>query len=145
MDAHGIAILVLKTHEAKERGVNQDRDASGKFGPKTSTEVIGQSPTSSARETAGMVGCGPATMLQMMANENYQQDKMSQKVLNETVDVAKTFLDGELAKYGSWEEARVYKLIHSLFGNAGNFALAKTKKGVGSTTIKKFLGVGREK
>jgi len=68
LDAHGIAILVLKTHEAKERGVNQDRDASGKFGPKTSTEVIGQSPTSSARETAGMVGASRTTVERLSRN-----------------------------------------------------------------------------
>lgn len=84
-----------------------------------------------------------ATMLQMMANENFQQDKMSPKVINETVSVAKEFLDGELAKYGSWEEVQkdLNKFIQILFDTEHSFIQTKTH-GVGHTTIRKFLGVG---
>lgn len=86
-----------------------------------------------------------AIMIQMMANENYQQDKMSLKVLNETVSVAKTFLDGELAKYGSWEELTTEnKLIRGLFDKPMELRRFQQLKseGVGHTTIKKFLGAG---
>jgi len=86
-----------------------------------------------------------ATMLQMMANENFQQWKMSIAVLNETVLVTKEFLDGELAKYESWEDAinTANKFISSI-GIDSKASFAASKKGVGQTTIHEFLGKGWE-
>lgn len=79
------------------------------------------------------------TMLQIMANENLDEWGARPEVLNETVLAAKKFLDGEIAKYKKWDEARVNKNINTIFGNAGNFGVAK-KEGVGQTTLLKFLG-----
>jgi len=60
-------------------------------------------------------------------------------VIVETIRASKSFLDSELAKYESWDEARINKSINTLFGNAGNFERTK-QAGVGQTTILKFLG-----
>jgi hypothetical protein len=88
-----------------------------------------------------------ATMLQMMANENFQQWKMSIAVLNETVLVAKEFLDGELAKYELWGAVLKdpNKFIRVLFGTEHAFMQTKRSPGgVGQTIIHKFLGKGWE-
>lgn len=86
-------------------------------------------------------------MIQMMANENLDlYGKMTPAVLNETVLVAKEFLDRELAKYESWEEAvAADKFISGLFDNPiplDRFQQLKNK-GVGRDTIQKFLGSKR--
>jgi hypothetical protein len=43
-------------------------------------------------------------MIKIMGDENLLQGTSSPAILYETILVAKEFLDGELAKYGSWEE-----------------------------------------
>lgn len=45
-----------------------------------------------------------ATMLRIMAGENMDIYKSDPKVINETVQVAKEFIDAELAKYETWGE-----------------------------------------
>lgn len=78
-------------------------------------------------------------MIRIMANENLDDWKMTPSVYTETVLVAKEYLDGELAKYETWDKC-LNKNIKALFsGTKGDFQHAKTK-GVGQTTILKFLG-----
>ena len=79
-----------------------------------------------------------ADMVLIMADENHRID-MSPQRTNQTILDVKTFLDKELAKYKTWEEARVDKFVNTLFGNAGNFENTK-ETGVGRTIILKFLG-----
>lgn len=45
-----------------------------------------------------------ADMIRIMANENMDDWQLSPAVINETVAVAKEYLDSELAKYETWEE-----------------------------------------
>lgn len=77
-----------------------------------------------------------AVMLQIMAEENLNWNT-TPEVINQTVESAKKFLDGEISK--SPNLAGVNKSINTLFGNEGNFQNCKTG-GVGQTTILKFLG-----
>lgn len=80
-----------------------------------------------------------ARMIQIMANENMNEWKMSPSIVLETVKVTRDFLNAELAKYESWEDAP-QGLINLLnLGDGGAFENIKTK-GVGQTTILKFLG-----
>lgn len=80
-----------------------------------------------------------AYMIKIMANENMESWAQSAAVINETVKVARDYLNGELAKADSWE--RVNESIKSLFSSPESFT--KTKQtGVGQTTILKFLGGG---
>lgn len=80
-----------------------------------------------------------AQMLQAMAEENREIGQHDIKIMTQTVEQVKKFLDEELRKYKTWEKARINKLINTLFGNAGNFERTK-QTGVGQTTILKFLG-----
>jgi len=86
-----------------------------------------------------------ATMIQIMANENMEQWEMRPGVINETVKVARDFLNAELAKYKSWEDARL-TLINLLGLNETKYPEREFQKlkaqGVGQTTILKFLGKG---
>lgn len=60
--------------------------------------------------------------------------------MNETVYAVKKYLDGELAKYETWEKlGHVNKSINMLFDSNSQFQNCK-KNGVGQTTILKFLG-----
>lgn len=62
--------------------------------------------------------------------------------MNETVYVAKQYLDSELAKYENWEEVLKYpnSSIRVLFsGVKGDFLKAR-QQGVGQVTLKNFLG-----
>ena len=79
-----------------------------------------------------------AIMVQIMANENLEWNT-SPAVINQTVLTAKEFLDKELAKYETWEEANVNKSINVLFASNRQFQQCK-QEGVGQTTILKFLG-----
>ena len=80
-----------------------------------------------------------ATMIRIMASENLEEWRHSTKVINETVKAAKEYLDSELVKYETWEECP-NKSIKALFnGTKGDFLHAKNK-GVGQTTLLKFLG-----
>lgn len=78
-----------------------------------------------------------ATMLKIMANENLEDWKTSPAVVNETVLVAKEFLDAELAKCDHWNH--LGKSTKVLFSSNSQFQECK-QKGVGRTTILKFLG-----
>lgn len=81
-----------------------------------------------------------ADMVRIMALENREQEDMSQSILIETVRVVRDFLNAEIKKYDTWEQARINEFINTLFENAGNFS--RCKESVGQTTILKFLGGG---
>jgi hypothetical protein len=82
--------------------------------------------------------------------------KLDKTVINETVKVAKEFLYAELAKYDTWKEywavinngpgssLKIQSELNRIikFNNAQTFESAKGNKGVGQTTILKFLGKG---
>jgi len=78
-------------------------------------------------------------MIKIMANENMDDWKNVPAVYTETVLVAKEYLDGELAKYETWDEFRSNKSIRPIFESEPEFRSVKGK-GVGQTTILKFLG-----
>lgn len=78
-----------------------------------------------------------AQMIKIMANENLDEWKMNPAVYTETVLVAKEFLDGELAKYETWETSNGN--IRCLFESQRAYESTKAR-GVGQTTILKFLG-----
>jgi hypothetical protein len=61
----------------------------------------------------------------------------STAVINETIAVAKDFLDAELAKCDMWNGADGF--IRSVFQNEGNFQQSK-KHGASREVILKFLG-----
>jgi len=79
-------------------------------------------------------------MLRIMANENLEGWGSSPQVAIETVSVVKEYLDGELAKYESVKDlpSNLMNLLDSKT-NEQAFSAIKTK-GVGQTTILKFLG-----
>jgi len=79
-----------------------------------------------------------ATMLRIMANENLEWNQ-SPAVINETVHATRDFLNKELAKYETWEEAKSNSAITLNCINSQGFGKVKTK-GVGQRTILKFLG-----
>ena len=63
-------------------------------------------------------------------------------VIVETIQVAKEYLENELAKYDTWE--RLNKNIKPFFGSSiqnaeGNFKKAKNE-GIGQNTLLRFLG-----
>lgn len=76
-------------------------------------------------------------MIQIMANENALQWNLTPALINETVEIAKEYLDRELAKHESWEDLN--KNIKILFDTEHSFIQTKTH-GIGQTTILKFLG-----
>ncbi|MFA5376816.1 MAG: ParB/RepB/Spo0J family partition protein [Dehalococcoidia bacterium] len=78
-----------------------------------------------------------AKMIRIMANENMDDWKSSPAVVNETVSVAKEFIDAEMAKAESWETLN--ESIKRLFDSRASYSDARTK-GAGQTTILKFLG-----
>lgn len=80
-----------------------------------------------------------ATMIQIMANENMDDWKTTPSVIFETVRVAHDFLTVELAKYERWEDAP-RSLIDSLSLDSRHKFEDIKSKGVGQTTILKFLG-----
>ena len=75
-----------------------------------------------------------AAMLRIMAEENIEWST-SPAVINETVLAVKMFLDGELAKYETWEEFRSNKSIRPIIKAEPEFRNIKSK-GVGKTLIK---------
>lgn len=77
-------------------------------------------------------------MVLMMVRENMTQSGMDLKRIHGTVREVKEFLDGELIKYKSWDEVTSNEIIRCLFSGQTAFTECKTK-GVGQTTIKKFL------
>jgi Cu/Ag efflux protein CusF len=92
-----------------------------------------------------------ATMVRIMANENLEWNT-SPTVVNQTVCVAKEFLDNELTKYKSLEDAKGCMILYNLFQgvkNKGssdkiknpNMLFSQVKNtGAGWSTIKRFLG-----
>lgn len=79
-----------------------------------------------------------ATMLRIMANENMDEWRASPAVINETVFAAKEFIDSELAKYETWEEASD-KNIRSWISDKQAWYKLKAS-GAGRDTICAFLG-----
>jgi len=83
------------------------------------------------------------TMLRIMANENMDEWKQSPGVILETVRATRDFLTSELAKYDSLKDIKKSGIVNliDLFDlpNEQSFQTLKTK-GVGQTTILKFLG-----
>ncbi len=77
-----------------------------------------------------------ALMVQIMAEENHDWSQ-SPAMMNQTVDGVKKFLDEELGKCDAWDSGN--RFISSL-GIGNQAALGAAKKGVGQTTILKFLG-----
>ena len=78
-----------------------------------------------------------AKMIRIMANENMDDWKSSPAVVNETVSVAKEFIDAEMAKAETWKDAN--KSISVLFDNQHSFEQTKNQ-GAGQNTILRFLG-----
>ena len=78
-----------------------------------------------------------ATMLRIMANENLSDWAATPAVINETVFAAKAFLDEELGKYSDYDSSQE---LLSRLGVKDQAALGAAKKGVGESTIKRFLG-----
>lgn len=81
-----------------------------------------------------------AQMLQAMAEENREIGQHDIKIMTQTVEQVKKYLDDELAKYETLKLAG--KFASQLFENQQAFANAKRKDtgGVGRDTILKFLG-----
>ena len=77
------------------------------------------------------------TMLRIMANENMEQWGSNNAVIIETIKAVRNFLDAELAKYETWELFN--ESIKQLFESEAQYRNTKSK-GVGQTTIKKFMG-----
>jgi len=78
-------------------------------------------------------------MIRIMANENMEQWGTNPVVIFETVLAARNYLNEELSKYDDWNDVP-QGLMDSLDLSAKSaFQNAKTK-GVGQTTILKFLG-----
>jgi len=82
-------------------------------------------------------------MLQAMAEENREIGQHDIKIMTSTIEQVKNFLDGELARFETWKQARSSKFTTTLFENGGNFGRAK-KEGVGQKTILKFLNGGKK-
>ncbi len=87
-----------------------------------------------------------ADMVRIMATENREQYDENQTILIETVQTVRDFLNRELKKYNTWEEAKKVNEFINLFGEEKNpvasFGQAKGNQGVGQTIILKFLGAG---
>lgn len=82
-----------------------------------------------------------ADMVRIMATENREQYDENQSILIETVQTVKDFLNNELAKYDTIKEVPSH-IMNLLDGTRQeDFARLKSK-GVGQTTILKFLGAG---
>ena len=84
-----------------------------------------------------------ATMIKIMANENFQEWSTSPAIINETVGVAKKFLESEIKKCKKWEDmSTLNSCIKGLFENQKSFSqIKKQHKGkVGQTIILAFLG-----
>jgi hypothetical protein len=76
--------------------------------------------------------------------ENREQEDMSQSILIETVRVVRDFLNAELSKYKSFEDLPdlLMNLLEGETPKAKHNAFEKVSRGVGQTTILKFLGGG---
>lgn len=79
-----------------------------------------------------------ATMLRIMAGENMDIYKSDPRIINETVQVAKEFIDAELARFETWEEYLGAKNSIQI-PDAHAFANLK-RQGAGRNVICAFLG-----
>jgi len=73
-------------------------------------------------------------MIRIMANENLDDWKATPAIYTETVLVAKEYLDGELAKYETYDQVNKNINLKNLIPDASNFGQLK-KNGVGQTTL----------
>jgi hypothetical protein len=80
-----------------------------------------------------------AIMLKMMVDENMDVYNHTTAMILESISVAKEYLEGELAKYETWEDVSSDKSIRCVFKDSRSFQECKTK-GIGRDIIKKFLG-----
>ena len=80
-----------------------------------------------------------ATMLRIMANENMDDWKATPAIINETVYAAKAFIDAELAKYATWEEAKLHLLYLADVLDERTYQGIRGK-GAGRNIITAFLG-----
>jgi hypothetical protein len=82
-------------------------------------------------------------MVLMMVQENMTQRGVSVEMINGTVREVKEFLEVELTKYDTWDEAKKVGEITNLFAEDKNpiatFGQVKGKQGVGRTILKRFL------
>lgn len=82
-------------------------------------------------------------MLHIMADENHHL-MPNPAIMNETVLAIKEYLDGELAKHDTWEQAQKVQYLLNLFSDDKNpkatFGQAKGSQGVGETLLLRFLG-----
>jgi hypothetical protein len=81
-----------------------------------------------------------STMIRIMANENMDEWQSNTSVMLETVLTAKEYLEGELAKYATWEDWKKDNKTNDLFSNHADFGQAKGKQGIGQIILNKFLG-----
>jgi len=81
-----------------------------------------------------------AAMIRIMASENLDTWRASPAVVNETVLTTKEFLDAELKKCETWDKFQKNHLIDLLDGSREEDYKRLRSKGVGQTTILKFLG-----
>ena len=87
-----------------------------------------------------------STMIQIMLNENMQEWNITISVINESVRVAKDYIDSELRKYESWEELKRTGGTTSMLFKTWDFKSEpelwqrlKTR-GVGKETLEIFMG-----
>lgn len=80
-----------------------------------------------------------AQMLQAMADENREIGQHDIKILINTIQQVKYYLDGEFKKYNTWEEFRSAKFSRPIMYTEPQFRSIKGK-GVGRDTILIFLG-----
>jgi len=80
-------------------------------------------------------------MIRIMANENFETYNAKPTIRNETIGAVKKYLDGELAKYDTWEDFSVNNSINTkLFTSNREYQNCKKHNGVGQTVITNFLG-----
>ncbi len=80
-----------------------------------------------------------ADMVRIMATENREQYDENQAILIETVQAVRDFLNNELSKSDKWDTSNEF--IRCLFESQKAFE-STAGRGVGQTTILKFLGKG---
>jgi len=87
-----------------------------------------------------------ADMVRIMATENREQYDENQAILIETVQTVRDYLNRELAKCKSWDEAKKVVELNNLFKDEPNplasYGQAKGKQGIGRNIIIRFLGKG---
>ena len=67
-------------------------------------------------------------MLKMMANDNMLQYQLNPSVIHETIRAVRGFLDDELTKYETWEDAKKSSIFRGLLENEKNGSGFKSQK-----------------